>query len=84
MKLRKKAKYEIESYHKMLELRRESVKVLRILKDVWQRDGIKKSLVNAEEKYFELQFEQMLKEKGINNSYPKTNGSAKMIDLEKL
>ena len=35
MKLRKKAKYELESYYKMFELRRESVAVLRILRSVW-------------------------------------------------
>ena len=57
MKLRKKAKYEIESYYKMFDLRKESIQVLRILKDVWQRDAIKKSINNTEEKAFELQFE---------------------------
>lgn len=42
MKLRKKAKYELESYYKMFELRRESVAVLKILMSVWQREEIKK------------------------------------------
>jgi hypothetical protein len=31
MKLRKKPKYEIDAYHRMHELRRESVNVLKIL-----------------------------------------------------
>jgi hypothetical protein len=31
MKLRKKVKYELESYYKMFDLRRESVRVLKIL-----------------------------------------------------
>lgn len=31
MKLRKKTKYEIDAYHKMHELRRESIHVLKIL-----------------------------------------------------
>lgn len=35
MKLRKKAKYELESYYKMFDLRRESVAVLKILMAVW-------------------------------------------------
>jgi hypothetical protein len=35
MKLRKKAKYELESYQKMFQLRRESVAVLKILMAVW-------------------------------------------------
>ena len=48
MKLRKKAKYEIESYYKTFELRRQSVKVLSILRNAWQRDCIKRALHNAD------------------------------------
>lgn len=43
MKLRKKVKYERESYFKMFELRQESVRVLKILQMVWKREGIKKA-----------------------------------------
>jgi len=43
MKLRKKAKYEIESYKKMFELREDFIKVLQILKDVYRREEIKKN-----------------------------------------
>lgn len=42
MKLRKKTKYEIESYYKMFELREDFIKVLRILQEVYRREEIKK------------------------------------------
>lgn len=42
MKLRKKTKYEIESYFKMFELREDSINVLRILQSVYKREEIKK------------------------------------------
>jgi hypothetical protein len=42
MKLRKKTKYEIESYFKMFELRRDSIRVLCILQDLCKREEIKK------------------------------------------
>lgn len=44
MKLRKKTKYEIESYFKMFELRNDSVNVLRLLQDVWRREEYKKKI----------------------------------------
>lgn len=44
MKLRKKPKYEIDSYFKMFDLRRDSVKVLKILQYVYSRDSVKKSI----------------------------------------
>ena len=69
MKLRKKPKIEIESYYKMFELRSESVKVLKIMHLVWKRDSVKKNLIQAEQKEFELTYENMLKEKGMMNGY---------------
>lgn len=57
MKLRKKAKYEIESYKKMFELREDFVKVLHILKDVYRREEIKKSQNLVEMNVYELQLE---------------------------
>jgi hypothetical protein len=44
MKLRKKAKYEIESYFKMFELRNDLVRVLYILTDSYRREEMKKKL----------------------------------------
>ncbi len=44
MKLRKKVKYELESYQKMLDLRKESVRVLKLLQSVFQRECHKKSV----------------------------------------
>jgi hypothetical protein len=66
MKLRKKAKYEIESYKKMFELREDFVKVLHILKDVYRREEIKKNQNLTDLYIHELQLEQTLKEKGIS------------------
>lgn len=65
MKLRKKAKYEIESYKKMIGLRKESVSILKILRETYYRDHIKKQLHAIEQKQFELSFEATLKEKGL-------------------
>jgi hypothetical protein len=42
MKLRKKTKYEIESYFKMFELRYDSINVLDILQDMFRREEMKK------------------------------------------
>ena len=53
MKLRKKPKYEIDAYHKMHELRKESVHVLRILQDVFKREELKKKINMVEEIAFE-------------------------------
>lgn len=44
MKLRKKAKYEMESYYKMFDLRKESIRVLKITQQSWKRDSVKKAL----------------------------------------
>jgi hypothetical protein len=57
MKLRKKTKYEIETYFKMFELRTDSLNVLHILQDVWRREEIKKKLNQIDQVVFESQFE---------------------------
>lgn len=44
MKLRKKPKYEIDSYFKMFDLRRDSIRVLKILSLIYTRDNYKKTL----------------------------------------
>lgn len=48
MKLRKKTKYEIETYFKMFELRTDSVHVLNILKDLWRREENKKKQIQCD------------------------------------
>jgi len=53
MKLRKKTKYEIESYFKMFELRNDSVNVLRILQNVWKREDTKKKIHQVDYVLFE-------------------------------
>ncbi len=68
MKLRKKVKYERESYYKMFDLRQESVHVLKILQFVWKREGLKKAMHMADYKSYELQFESALREKGLNKA----------------
>lgn len=42
MKLRKKTKYEIDTYFKMFELRINSLGVLHILQDSYKREEIKR------------------------------------------
>lgn len=49
MKLRKKPKYEIDAYHKMHDLRKESVNVLKILQKVYLREELKKKIFLTEE-----------------------------------
>jgi len=43
MSLRKKAKYEIESYKKMFSIREDFIKALQLVKDVYHREEIKKN-----------------------------------------
>lgn len=66
MKLRKKTKYEIESYFKMFELRTDSVNVLRILQSVYQREEIKKKRHMVDWGINDITMENVLKEKNIN------------------
>lgn len=63
MKLRKKPKYEIDAYHKMHELRKESVHVLKILQDVFKREELKKKVNMVEEIAFESMIDTQTKEK---------------------
>jgi hypothetical protein len=63
MKLRKKPKYEIDAYHKMHELRKESVNVLKILQDVFKREELKKKINMVEEIAFESMIDNQTKEK---------------------
>lgn len=80
MKLRKKAKYELESYYKMFDLRRESVAVLKILMAVWQREEIKKRLYQCEQKSFEISYDAFLRDQRIIS----TSRLPQKIELEKL
>lgn len=41
MKLRKKTKYEIDSYFKMFDIRKNSMSVLDTLQDLYRREQIK-------------------------------------------
>ena len=54
MKLRKKVKYELESYYKMFDLRAESVKVLSILQLMYDRESHKKSVNQVDQRLFDL------------------------------
>lgn len=64
MKLRKKTKYEIESYFKMFELRADSVNVLLILQAVHKREDLKKRANLADQAIFEALLDNALKERG--------------------
>ena len=81
MKLRKKAKYELESYYKMFELRRESVAVLKILTAVWQREELKKRLNLCDQKTFEITYDSLLREKGIT---PTLKAPVQKVEMDKL
>mmetsp|Transcript_3322 Transcript_3322/g.2281 ORF Transcript_3322/g.2281 Transcript_3322/m.2281 type:complete len:149 (+) Transcript_3322:181-627(+) len=76
MKLRKKMKIEIDQFKRMLDIRRDSVLVLDILRMSYQRDAIKKSLHTIRQRDFELQVEGSSK-----NSAQKIG---KQIDLERF
>jgi hypothetical protein len=65
MKLRKKTKYEIESYFKMFELRTDSVNVLHILQETYQREELKKKKHLCDWAITEILLENTMKEKGI-------------------
>lgn len=69
MKLRKKPKYEIDAYHKMHDLRKESVNVLRILQKVYMREEIKKKIFMTDEMAFD-------------NIY--ANSKSQKVDFDKL
>jgi hypothetical protein len=65
MKLRKKTKYEIESYFKMFELRTDCVNVLHMLRSVYQREELKKKKHQLDWMASEISIEQLFKERGI-------------------
>jgi len=69
MKLRKKTKYEIDSYLKMFEIRKNSFAVLDTLQEVYRREQNKVKQNIIEQAAFETQLESMLKERSAN--YPK-------------
>jgi hypothetical protein len=81
MKLRKKAKYEIESYFKMFELRNDLVRVLYILTDSYRREELKKKLNLVDQAIFEAQFENALRERGVNYQSKNQKLDLKKIDL---
>lgn len=92
MNLRKKPKYELDSYFRMFDLRKDSTKVLKVLQNVYTRDSLKKSINYSEQKQWELNFENMMKEKGINLQANVQKGSqnflnnfgSKTVDQEKF
>jgi hypothetical protein len=65
MKLRKKTKYEIETYYKMFELRADSVHVLSIIRDAWRREENKKKQNICEWWQFDLQQEPFARDRGL-------------------
>ncbi len=80
MKLRKKTKYEIDAYHKMHDLRKESVHVLHILQDIYKREELKKKINIIEQYQLDSQIDQTLRERGINSFQAKQQ----KIELKKL
>lgn len=85
MKLRKKTKYEIESYKKMFEIRKSCLRVLEIMQDTYKREQIKKRENLIDQAIFELQFENMLKERGLNQTiHVPRIASTKQIELRQI
>lgn len=68
MKLRKKTKYEIDSYLKMFDIRKNSFSVLTTLQDLYKREQIKLRQNLVDQAIFETQFESMLKERGTSGA----------------
>ena len=69
MKLRKKTKYEIDSYFKMFDIRKNSMSVLDTLQDLYRREQIKIKKNLIEQAEFETQFEAVFKDRSA--LYPK-------------
>lgn len=69
MNLRKKTKYEIDSYLKMFDIRKSSFAVLDILQELHKREQTKAKQNIIEQAAFEAQLETVLKERSAN--YPK-------------
>lgn len=73
MKLRKKTKYEIDSYFKMFDIRQNCLSVLGILQDTYKREQIKKRQSLVDQAVFECEVDKMLKDRAISNiQLPKT------------
>jgi hypothetical protein len=88
MKLRKKAKYEIDSYKKMFEIRTNCIDVLHILNDSLKREQIKKRQNLVDQAIFELEFEKLIKDRALNNIQAPPKVAGPMIvqqkDIKKL
>jgi hypothetical protein len=65
MKLRKKTKYEIDSYLKMFEIRENSFQVLNTLQDLYRRELLKQKDNAIEQAMFEMRVEALVKERGL-------------------
>lgn len=65
MKLRRKTKYEIDSYFKMFELRSNCLSVLNILQDQYKREQLKQRQNAVDQAIFEMQFDNMLKDRNL-------------------
>lgn len=66
MKTRRKTKYEIDTYIKMFDLRAGCLKVLEILEETYIREQVKQRQMLIDQAMFEMQLEQMLKDRGIS------------------
>jgi len=78
MKLRKKTKYEIDSYFKMFEIRKNSMAVLDTLQDLFKREQIKTRQNLLEQAAFETQFDAVFKDRSAQ--YPKAVlGDSKLL-----
>jgi hypothetical protein len=70
MKLRKKAKYEIDSYKKMFEIRTNCIDVLHILNDTLKREQVKQRQNLVDQAIFEMEFEKLVKDRSLNIPAP--------------
>lgn len=84
MRLRQKEKHELETYKKMYDLRKESEDVISVLQEMWRRDEVKKKIQEAEHMQFEIQLENLLKEKGISSNKQPQKAKYDKADLENL
>lgn len=82
MTLRKKTKYEIESYLKMFDLRRNCLDVLFVINDMHKREQLKKRQNILDQAIFDAQFDQMLKERGLSQiQIPR---QSKLLEVKKI
>lgn len=83
MKLRKKTKYEIDSYLKMFEIRENSMLVLSTLQDIFRREMLKQKENLVDQAAFESKLETTLRERGSNITLPKAT-LVRQLELKKL